>query len=460
MFKPFLCNNLSRSKFLIFPLVLTIAGCGGGSDTQSPTTPVPQVLPKIINGELTRYNQNSGDGVVAGYSVSLAGISLSRSSTPELQVGMVLNLTTDGNNKVLSVVYDDIIRAPVTAVDTAKKSLTVAGMTILTENARWGNDLTFDTATTGTLVEVSGFLIDSTTIQATYIEREIDESELAEIQGVVTALDSTAETFKLGSIIVDYSSAYAPGMANGLWVEVEGDINGTTMTAQMIDIDTPDYDDLTTMELEGRVSWISTNLDRLQLNHNRFVTLTASTRFRNLANAAAIKTGMLLEIDGTWDSATNSLAAQQVEFDHDDDYFGPTGPSTGPGLVSPEFNLEGEAFYDSATDTIKVNGFSFTPTPMMENELYAPYQNLNGDRVSVSGLTQNDQNLLLEIEREMFDGTIELKGKVVLSETGQNSVWGYTATDGSLPQQPGSYVDVECRLAPAGLTVSLCHYDD
>ena len=90
-------------------------------------------------------------------------------------------------------------------------------------------------------VEAEGTLT-GTTLVATEVEVEEPEYE-----GSVSNLDATAKTFTLTtateSLTVDYSNAAVEGtLIDGATVEVEGSLNGTTLTATKINIEDPSDD--------------------------------------------------------------------------------------------------------------------------------------------------------------------------------------------------------------------------
>ena len=432
-----------KKSFLLLPLVAGLTACGGGSDSSSTSTtpPVPPTavlsLPSVISGELTQYAVDTGAATVGNYNVNLADLPVQRSmSAPELHVGMVLTLQTDGASKVTQIRYDDLLRAPVTGVDITNKTLTMAGMTVQTEGAVWARGLTLETAM-GKLVEVSGYMVDDQTIQATYLELE-DSFEPGEMQGIVSELDTTAKTFKLGAITVDYSKVpFTLDLFNGEWIEVEGTFDGTILIADKIELEYLDYDDDASMDIEGRVT--ASGTDWLVINGSRKVSLTPATRYkgRGLSSAADITVGMHLDIEGVWHTSSKTLIAYEVELDDDDDFDDDFDSLLLPPTTnSHEFEVEGKATYDAGARMLSINGFPFQITSRTELEGAFSFEQLTGLWVSISGYN----NLAMEVDVERMEGTIELEGVVAAD----NTLWGYQANDGSLNNLAGRYVQVEC----------------
>ncbi len=449
-----------KKSFVLLPLVAVLTACGGGSDSSSTsTTPLPPPiavvsLPSVISGELTQYAADTGAATVGNYNVNLSGLTMQRSmSAPELHVGMVLTLQTDGDSKVTQIRYDDLLRAPVTAVDIPNKTLTMAGMTVQTEGAVWARGLTLETAM-GKLVEVSGYMINDQTIQATYLELE-DSFEPGEMQGLVSELDTATRTFKLGIITVDYTNVPAPlGLCNGEWVEVEGTFDGTTLTASKIEFEHLNYDDDLSMDIEGRVT--ASGTDWLVINGNRKVSLTPTTHYkgRGLSSAGDITVGMHLDIEGVWDDANKTLVAYEVELDDDNDFDDDFDSLLLPPTTnSHEFEVEGKATYDASARILSINGFPFQITSRTELEGAASFEQLTGLWVSISGYS----NLVIEVDVERMESTIELAGTVAAD----NTLWGYQANDGSLDNLAGRYVQVECTYqgGPSEREVYLCRLE-
>ncbi len=387
------------------------------------------------------------------YDVNLSGLSVQRSLTDQsLQPGMMLTLKTDGQQTVTGIIYDDLLRAPVSEVNPAEKALIIAGMKVLTEGSRWGNGLTLENAK-DKMVEVSGFMLGEGVIQATYLE--LDEEENGEIEGPVSKLSMDDKSFTLGTVTVDYSGISIV-LNNEDWVEVEGKFSqdGKTIKATEIEVDNPEFSD-GSMEMEGIVTWVSPQLDTLELNRKRVVTLTEQTRYEGIAGAAGIKPGFVVEIEGVWNSNKKTLIAREIERDQDDDLI----PSI-PSLDSREFELDGKAYKGTEPRAVIINDIPFHVAGNADVEV--DLETLSGDWVSVSGYEHNDQYRVMDIEYEHSDGTIELEGKVINSQENNASLFGYYANDNSLDQYLDKHVELECQLqgGRSGMEVHSCKKDD
>ncbi|QKQ25894.1 DUF5666 domain-containing protein [Candidatus Reidiella endopervernicosa] len=130
------------------------------------------------------------------------------------------------------------------------------------------------------VVEVSGFSDGQGNIVATRVEVKAGAwtGEELELKGVVDNLNTGAETFEIGALIIDYSSADlselgATPLTNGLYVEVESEsaIVGGVMDADEVELEDEDGewghdgDDGEEYELEGVINTII-NSEQIEVN--------------------------------------------------------------------------------------------------------------------------------------------------------------------------------------------------
>lgn len=158
-------------------------------------------------------------------------------------------MTINTNGDTATVVdVDLVLRGPVTSVNQAAGSLVVDVQTVLVttstridlganedSEATTGHTLAdvvaFLSANPGAVAEVTGTRNADNTVTATNLElktaTEIDEDGEAnqnfEVEGPVKDLDTVAQTFTVGGLIVDYSATTLPeGVSNGTEVKAEG----------------------------------------------------------------------------------------------------------------------------------------------------------------------------------------------------------------------------------------------
>ena len=257
----------------------------------------------------------------------------------DLEVGMIVavegTFNVDGvRGTAKSIKFKDNLEGPVTSTNTTN-TLMVLGQTVVadaTTDIYGANSakITFAAILTGDTVEVSGFVDSTGTIHATYIKVKgsAGEGEI-ELKGTISELDVTPGTFKIGTLVVDYSSAQIEvtgGLQNGLFVEVKsnaGPIEGVLIASKV-----EAEDEIFSIagegegekaELEGVVTRV-TNL----VSENKFevngqpVQITSATHFEGNTSQAEIILGARLEVEGTVD-ANGVLIAKEISIESGDD---------------------------------------------------------------------------------------------------------------------------------------------
>ncbi len=227
--------------------VSLLAACGGGGDS----APVAAAQPTPAAGGSTgggatilsdTYSQGAISGfgsiVVGGVRYDDTGASIAdedgnSSSRSALKLGMTVQVeagavtrNSAGNRAVARRIrYGSEIIGPVGSINTSANTLQVLGQTVTVTSATVFDDSLlggFAALTTGTVIEVHGIRDTTTgTTVATRIEPEAAATRYR-LRGTVSALDTTAQTFKIGSETVNYASAVpAPtGLADGQTVRV------------------------------------------------------------------------------------------------------------------------------------------------------------------------------------------------------------------------------------------------
>lgn len=115
-----------------------------------------------------------------------------------------------------------------------------------------------------------------------------------ETEGEISALDPAAQRFLLGDIWVDYQVAQLEDgqPANGLWVQVSGQLTDDTLKAWELELDRQAP---VVSEISGRISAISADGLQLVLNQRFRFQLTTTTRIDD-GNQADLQVGALVEL--------------------------------------------------------------------------------------------------------------------------------------------------------------------
>jgi hypothetical protein len=259
--------------------ILMASGCGGGGSSDSSDSSGSSDTSSSDGGETGTAIVSRG--IITGFgSVYVNGVRYHTDGTnftiddedgdeSDLKVGMIVTVTGTsqggGEGSADSIVYDNELKGPVSAItpdalDSSRKTLTILGQAVLvTADTTIDDDggLTFDSIALNDVLEVSGYVTDSG-LTATHIELQDDSLEI-EIKGHIENL--TANSFTIGGFAISYDGTTELDdineLAEGLFVEVEGQLDGagTTLIARKIEAEDEGLgDDLDEAEIKGVIS--------------------------------------------------------------------------------------------------------------------------------------------------------------------------------------------------------------
>jgi hypothetical protein len=313
--------------FLLLIMGLGLSACGGGGGGG-----IASIGGGGIGGTgVTSTGTIDGFGSIfvngVEYETGNSEVSLDGQSTSEgsLRLGMVVTvrgtLNDDGKTGTAEqVIFDDEVQGPVSSIEPGLDGdsllLTVLGVKVIVE--RTGtvfDDVTFDTLAVGDLVEVSGFVEGALQIRATRIEKKsifVPGTSEVERKGIVSGL--TANTFNLGSFLVDYSGADlsdVPGgtLTEGMSVEVHGTLTDNLITASRVEEEddiTDDFDDEDEVSVQGAITNF-VDLSSFTVNGVNVDASGASIEPSTLVLA----NGVVVEVEGAWNGTT--LVAEEVK---------------------------------------------------------------------------------------------------------------------------------------------------
>jgi mono/diheme cytochrome c family protein len=311
-------------------LAVTACGGGGGGDSQDGVTPPPVGTAKtrIVTGTISGFGSIIVNGV--HYDTSGADVRIEDrvGSVAELAVGQVVRIeaTVDdrGGARAVHVEQHRLLQGTVQAVDAAAGTITVAGQVVIADD-----DTSFDDSipgaslagiAVGDRIEVHGFAGADGRSRSTRIERAGAGETEVEVTGFVTALDAAARRFRVGDLLVDYSSATledfgTAGPVNGDLVEVKGVefLSDGALRAQRVDKEDGRDDDSSSgdeSEIEGLVTRFASASDFDVAG--RPVTTTAGTAYLG-GTAANLGPNVKVEVEGTI-NASGVLVAAKVVF--------------------------------------------------------------------------------------------------------------------------------------------------
>lgn len=228
-------------------LALTLTACSQ-TPIQSPLTPRSVTLAGVVGGAANAPTFGGKALTVTGAQVTLNG---DPASAAAIVPGVVLRAQALDLGSRYTLESADVQReleGPIEAIAANLGNLTVLGRTMYLDAStiveqQGGAPLTVADLHIGDHVEIYGVQQADGALLVTRIERQSGEGDdETEIKGVVENLDAVAKTFTLSTsatLSVDYSGAsnVPASLSNGLQVEVDGALNGSTLVATRIKIE-------------------------------------------------------------------------------------------------------------------------------------------------------------------------------------------------------------------------------
>jgi hypothetical protein len=289
---------------------INVAGIQGSG---SPT-------PAAAVGPITGFGSVFVNGVE--YITSNAQILIDQQPGTEAQLhaGQVVaikgTVNADGvTGTATEVSFDGDVQGPVTQIDLTTNTLVVLGQTVrvtgstLFDDGIQPRDLTGLQA--GTLLEVSGFVNAAGEIVASRVDLKSAGSNL-QVKGVIEALNTTAHTFRINTLTVDYSTSSAtPTLANEGVVEVQGATLTSTGALAATHVEVLQGLGTTVnqrLDIDGIItSFTSTTNLALQ---GQSVTTDANTQF--VLHGVSLGVDVEVDVQGTV-NASGALLAKKVE---------------------------------------------------------------------------------------------------------------------------------------------------
>lgn len=169
----------------------------------------------------------------------------------------------------------------------------------------------------GVPVEVKGRL-DNGVLVARKVEVEDDEDREFEIKGNIAALDTTAQTFQIRGMLIDYSNAIfdngsASNLSADVRVEIKGQLNASGTVVQATKVEFKGLDDRgssDSFEVKGAVEGLNTSTNTFVV---RGITVSYSTARFDDGVAADLSNGDVVEVKGT--VVGGVLQATEVDFE-------------------------------------------------------------------------------------------------------------------------------------------------
>ena len=303
----------------------TAGGIGGTGVSYGPVTGFGSV---IVNG--VEYNTDTS----TSYTVEdLDG------TGDDIDVGMMVTVIHDDADNAISVTYQDNVEGPITtgSIDTVTGSFEVLGITVQTDALTYFDGVADLTALNdGEFVEVSGYLVDANTVQATRVEfKPTGVCTDIEVKGTVETHTPGAGggSFTIGTLTVNYvntvlDDSLSSGLSVGLYVEVKSNacpvanaITATEIESENEGAEDEDGNEIqdADMEIKGIIADLSGSGDNRSFTVNGQVINTGvGTNYEDGYSVASLANGITVEVKGTLDSA-GELQASDLGFEDEED---------------------------------------------------------------------------------------------------------------------------------------------
>lgn len=222
-----------RALLTIGSIGLIAGGCGGTDLAGVGSGGTGQMASSFSTGPISGFGSVIVNGV--RYDDSAASVvddSGAARTLGQLSIGMVVEVegTSDevtklGTARLIRVVSE--LNGPVDAIDTANGTMTVLGVSVRIQPATvWDDTRGLSSISAGDQVEVYGFYDTATTaFRASRVERRAaSDSRAFKLRGPVSGLSTTARSFRVGGLTIEYGSATSlpPTVTDGTLVRMTG----------------------------------------------------------------------------------------------------------------------------------------------------------------------------------------------------------------------------------------------
>ena len=314
---------------------LLLVGCGGGSGevtTFSGSPPAIAAGVPTISGTVTGFGSVIVDGVRIDDSKVAAGVELEDGSLEraELKLGQRVDVEHDGGRIAKGIWIRSEVEGPVEKVDVSAGTLLVLGQTVrVNADPLQGPVTVFGSPYTkladvaiADMVEVHGLqkvdAAGTTSIQATRIHKK-NSDVVNRVRGTVKGLSTTAKTFSLGQLVIDFSDSkvlpYAAALVNGVEVHVAiplGQVTkGVPVKAVVVKVkDRKGESGDQEAELGGLVSQLNPTTKSFVLN-GKTIDASAAVYAPAGKTIADLKDGLYVRVNGKY-QADGSIRAKTI----------------------------------------------------------------------------------------------------------------------------------------------------
>jgi hypothetical protein len=296
-----------------------LASCGADQMAGIQGTGAPVASSVTVVGPIGSFGSIIIDGVE--YATSGAQVTLDDQPGTEaqLRVGQIVAIRGTINDAgtagtATQVAFTGDLRGPAKQIDLENGTFVVLGQTVRVTDATLFDDNLQPADLTAlqadAMVEVSGFANAAGEIAASRVD--LTSVTTLQVRGTVQALDTTAHTFRINTLTVDYSGIAPSGtLANGATVLVQG--NSFSQSNALVATRVQVFAGLGAAandrgQIEGVITAFTSNADFV-VNGQR-VTTDGSTQF--VLQGVTLGVNVPVKVRGTF-NASGVLAASKVE---------------------------------------------------------------------------------------------------------------------------------------------------
>jgi hypothetical protein len=315
--KPWACGPIAA-----LAVALSVVACGGdSSDSSSTTSGTVTPTSSVYSGTVSGF----GSVIVNRVRFETVGASTLDDDGAEvrledLRIGMPVTISgsaddSTGRGTATRLLLSHGTTGVITSINFETDTLVLLGQTVTTNTfTNYEGVTAFDLLEVGSVIEVYGVLQTDNTVLATLIERKNAPTGIR-LVGRMSALDTTAKTFLVGGITVNYASPATVigtlGNDKRVTIKAVSDaLVGNVLTASSVKVNEGAANGEpvlanTYLKLEGVVETLP--------DSNGLLTVSGTQVNVSSATGAAIITavGQLIEVKGTWDGSV--LQATKVE---------------------------------------------------------------------------------------------------------------------------------------------------
>ncbi len=313
-------TRLAAVMGFVLILVGFIASCGPDQVAGIEGSGAPVASDVTTSGRINGFGSIFIDGVEYDTSTAQIRIDDQPATEADLRVGHVVTLTgtlnaegKKGTAKLVTLTSD--VRGDVASVDVVSNSFVVLGQTV-----KVTADTLFDESTqsqdlaglkSGIKVRVSGFTSATGEVVASRVDAAPAGAAYVQVSGKVKNLDTTAKSFRVNKLVVDYRSATVSGsLAEGSDATVHGSTaaDGSLVATQI----TVATDEPVAAGEKGQIEGLITTFDSTSsfVVEGQPVITNADTKF-NL-HGLTLGTDVFVKVRGAFDKS-RVLVADQVE---------------------------------------------------------------------------------------------------------------------------------------------------